>query len=101
MKQLIDYIDEQIENTERNIAAVQTSKENWNFKSIKLADYNDRLNKLKKIKTELEAWEVVKNKIFIKKGSIDYANINIKDWHHHLNKKEFETIEKALEVSDE
>ena len=61
---------------------------------------NERLPILEQIKSELLAWEVVKNKISIEKGSIDYANINIKDWHHHLTKKEFETLEKALEVKE-
>ncbi len=76
-------------------------KEHNKFAQTQLAIKDEkRLKQLQQIKTEFEAWEVVKNKIFIKKGSIDYANINIKDWNHHLTKDQYQKLNKVLEVNN-
>lgn len=54
-----------------------------------------KIESIEQLENILEAWEIVNSKITIEKGTIDYANISIKDWHHHLNKKEFEILEKV------
>lgn len=53
------------------------------------------IDSIEQLENILEAWKVVYPKISIEKGTIDYANISIKDWHHHLYKKEFEILEKV------
>lgn len=53
------------------------------------------IESIEQLENILEAWEIIKSKISIEKGTIDYANISIKDLHNHLNKKEFEILEKV------
>ena len=65
-----------------------------------------RLQTLQQIKTELEAWEVVKRKGFIftkeEKNQLIGNTWNIyRLSSRELNNKEYEIIKKALEVKDE
>ena len=102
----LEFIEKEIKKTKELLQRLEKLKVISNKYELQLnevleKDTQEKLFYLQQIKSELEAWEVVKNKISIEKGSIDYATINIKDWHHHLTKEQFETLKKALEVKNE
>ena len=96
----IKEIDKQLDYYKRKIDEDCIFKSFIDNYTTTIKDLTNLKNTLLQIKTELEAWEVVKHKISIEKGSIDYANINIKDWNHHLSKDQYQKLKKALEVEE-
>lgn len=71
--------------------------------------YNDRLQKFKQIKTDLEAWVVVKKRLIRKKYGVfhskdcsvhNYTRIYLKEIKEDENTEEYQIVKKALEVED-
>ena len=110
MSKSLDYINYQIttlEDSLQHYTMVEPDK-------IKEAYIKHDLECLYQIKTELEAWEVVKKYLSIEKSTyeedweeIEYNYINFTggmsnniDPFHGSNCEEVETLEKALEVQD-
>lgn len=68
-----------------------------------IKEYEEKLNNLQQIKTELEAWEVVKDEIKVKEV-LNYFypqyRICLRCMNGLINKEQYETIKKALEVNN-
>lgn len=104
----LEFINKQIEVTKKQLAKYSLSKEQSdpNFKH-KEADiqyihnkhYTEQLQTLQQIKTELEAWEVVKK--HLEHFPDDYYNgipEEIITMTSKIDKKDYPTLKKALEV---
>lgn len=80
-----------------DLAEVEISN-NW------LEQYKEELQILLQIKTELEAWKVVKDEIKVKEV-LNYFNpqyrICLRCINGLINKEQYEIIKKALEIKDE
>ena len=106
----LEFINNEIETTKREIDFTNIELERTDTiirKNLdKLKRLKERLQTLQQIKTELEAWEVVKRKGFIftkeEKNQLIGNTWNIyRLSSRELNNKEYEIIKKALEVKDE
>lgn len=105
----LEFINKEIERTKTSCDSFKIDYEFFHRDSDK-RDYEkleEKLYYLQQIKTDLEAWEIVKLKevdLFDIICSTDYKQYKLENddllKQYFLNKKEYETIKKALEVDD-
>lgn len=100
----LEFIERKIIEVEHEIKINKLRLENlWDktFYKGRAEVLNNKLQTLQQIKTELEAWEVVKNIVQIKRGEVFDHVLRIKQGKGALTHEEFRKLKKALEVTNE